>query len=81
MAIKVSKLTEILNRRHKQYGDAQISYGELNTIIELHDDTAKTDCANFNKKEWMCSIYNWSFCLKTNCKDCPSYKQRGESHV
>ena len=80
MVIEASKLAKILNRRHKRYGDIQISYGELNTIIELYEDTAKTDCSHFNRDTWMCSEFLWSFCLKTNCKDCPSYKQRSESH-
>lgn len=75
MSIEALKLADILKRRNRKYGDIQISYGELNTIIRLHDDTEKTDCARFNKDEWLCSEYLWSFCLKTSCKDCPKYKQ------
>lgn len=74
MSIEAAKLADILKKRYKKYDDTQISYGELNTIIELHDATAKTNCTRFDRDTWMCSEYNWSFCLKTNCKDCPSYK-------
>lgn len=78
MTIAATDLADILKRRARRFGDGQISYGELNTIIALYDRTAKTDCAHFNKQTWMCDEFMWSFCLKANCGTCPNHRPEQE---